>query len=110
MALVTDTREQEPLLVLVDELVRTTQAPVLVPDLRAFVSYVLETPSARELFFSPTIIFHALRDMVADGLVVHTTHGYKLTPAGIQEVSTVRTRSPDIAERAAQAVREYAVQ
>ncbi|MGH3005646.1 MAG: hypothetical protein ACRDOS_07065 [Gaiellaceae bacterium] len=106
----TEIQGRAPLLVLVDELTRSTNAPVLVPDLRGIATYVIEGPSERELFFSPTIIFHTLRDMVADGLIAHSVRGYELTPAGRDEAALVREESPQTAERAAQAVREYAVQ
>jgi hypothetical protein len=107
---VTETREQEPLLVLVDEFVRTTNVPVLVPDLRGFVSFMVEVPRAREMFISPAYIFHTLRDMVAEGLVMHTAHGYTLTDQGTDEAMRVRQREPEIAQRAAEVVRDYAVQ
>jgi hypothetical protein len=103
-----DLSERDPLLVLVDDLVRETDAPVLVPDLRGLVTYTLDPPRARVLFAAPTMIFHVLRDMVADGLIVHTPGGYEPTEAGTEEAQLVRERDPDFAQRAADAIRAYA--
>jgi hypothetical protein len=49
-------------------------------------------------------------NVVADGLITHSVKGYELTPAGVEEADAVREQSAQIAERAAMAVREYAVQ
>jgi hypothetical protein len=108
--IVAQSSEREPLLVLVDELVKLNAGPVLVPDLRGVVTYVLDAPKAREMFFAPTVIFHLLRDMVGDGLVLHTPGGYTLTPQGEEEARQFRERNPAFASRAAEVVRTHAVQ
>jgi hypothetical protein len=106
----TDVWERDPLLVLLDELVRTTDEPVLVPDLRFVAPYVLDAPRGRELYFAPSMIFHVLRDMVAEGLVTHTPAGYRPTERGVAQADVVRQHDPDFAERAAEAIRTYAIQ
>jgi hypothetical protein len=99
---------EEPLLVLVDGLVERMHAPVLVPDLRGLVTFALEPAEAQEVFLAPTIIFHALRDMVAEGLIMHTARGYQPTDRGIERAREARERNPDLAQRAADAINAYA--
>jgi DNA-binding PadR family transcriptional regulator len=104
------TPEQErSLLVLVDELVNQMHAPVLVPDLRNFVSLIAAEPGLR-FQVTPSLIFHALRDLVDDGLVDHTSLGYALSDTGRGVADRVRHEEPLVAERAREVVREYAVQ
>jgi hypothetical protein len=101
---VTEIREKEPLLVLVDEVMRITRNPALVPDLRAFFWQIAD------VLYSPTLIFHTLRDMVGEGLVAHTPQGYELTEEGEDAARRYRELQPEIAQRAAEVVRDYAVQ
>jgi len=105
-----DVWQREPHLVLVDELQRMTRAPVLVPDLRFVAPYVLDAPQGREFFFAPSMIFHVLRDLVAEGLVLHTPAGYRLTERGSAEAKAIREHDPAFAERAADAIRAHAIQ
>ncbi|HEY2326260.1 MAG TPA: hypothetical protein VGH52_02115 [Gaiellaceae bacterium] len=51
------------------------------------------------------MIFHVLRDMVADGLILHTSRGYEVTAAGHEEARHVRERDPGLAGKATEAVR-----
>jgi hypothetical protein len=99
---------QRSLLLLMDEWMRAMHEPVLIPDVRSVFAIV--APEQNVVTFTPTYVFHTLRDMVADGLISHTQRGYELTANGREVAEQLRTEEPEVAERAAQVVREYAVQ
>jgi hypothetical protein len=110
MAHMAEITEPTPLLVLVDELVQSTDNAVLIPDLRGVATYVLEIPKGEEPFLAPSMIFHVLRDLVADGLLSHTASGYRLTEAGEEEARTFRESDPTFAARAAEAIKTHSIQ
>jgi hypothetical protein len=103
------TEQERSLLVLLDEFVNRMNVPALVPDLRRSL-LDMEAADASMKGFAAALIFHALRDLVDAGLVDHTSTGYTINDRGRDEAERVKIEEPQVAQRAREAVREYAVQ
>lgn len=98
-----DRHMREQVVLLMDAFAQNARRNALIPDLRAQLTEVVAEGGQQFEAVgkaSSTTLFHAVRDLMAEGLVVRDDKGYQLSESGKATAATIRGRDPDSFEMA----------